>query len=69
MHWEYKTIKLLNHQEESLLDKPNFDEKLNEMSNNGWELVTYTSVVKYRLWFRITDDSGYIVATFRRPQN
>ena len=48
MTWEYKTFKLVRYLAKGpqFLDAENvksLDEALNDMSIDGWELVTYTS--------------------------
>lgn len=41
---------------------------LNEMSIDGWELITYTSFVQWSFFWRV-EDSGYVIAAFRKQRN
>jgi hypothetical protein len=62
--WEYKTIQVKTHGAlGGLVDIDDFDSKLNELGQLGWELVTSTTV---------TQDLGSarrILAIFKRPLN
>jgi hypothetical protein len=52
-----------------MLDTLHLDEALNKMSREGWELVTYTSYVKWWWLFGAFGNSGYVIATFKRPRD
>ena len=58
--WEYKTIQVKAHGFlGGLVDIDDFDSKLNELGQLGWELVTSTTLAQ----------SGSILAIFKRPLN
>jgi hypothetical protein len=57
--WEYKTIQVKTGFFGELGDIDDFDSKLNELGQLGWELVTSTSLTQ----------SGRILAIFKRPLN
>lgn len=55
--WEYKTIQVKTGFFGGLVDIDDFDSKLNELGQLGWELVTSTTPTQ----------SGMILAIFKRP--
>jgi len=58
--WEYKTIQVKTHGFfGGVVDIDDFDSKLNELAQLGWELVTSTTLTQ----------SGRILAIFKRPLN
>jgi hypothetical protein len=68
MSYEYKTLKIaVEGFFSSHVDVQKFDTKLTDMAADGWELVTYTSVVQHSLMFS-TSRTGYIIATFKRQK-
>jgi Domain of unknown function (DUF4177) len=63
MHqWEYKTVRLTTKGLlGGVLDTEDFDQKLNELGSNGWEMIsTYTNV--------IYGSSRDVVAVFKRQR-
>jgi|GEM_PF-3046128 len=68
MTWEYKTFKLpVEGFFVSKINIQNFDEKINAITADGWELVTFSSLVRYSLFSG--SNTGYIIATFKRPKS
>ena len=68
MAWEYKTFKLpVEGFFASKVNIQTFDEKINSIAADGWELVTFSSLVQYSMFSG--SQTGYIIATFKRPKN
>ncbi len=63
-HWEYKTIKFKTSGFFSggNLDQQEFEESLNELGFQGWELVSAVDTNK------IHGTSNYIIAIFKRAR-
>ena len=62
--WEYKTIQVKTHGAlGGLVDIDDFDSKLNELGQLGWELVTSTTVPQD------LGSGGSILAIFKRSLN